>query len=134
MIRRPPRSTLFPYTTLFRSVERAELAQRLDVEHEDLGLERLAELVARLAHAGEDDPPGRKARAQRAEELAARHDVGAGAGARERAEHAEIPVGLDRVADDVRDLGEGVVVAPVALQQGRLPVAVGRPSDVRGGA
>src|SRR3712207_8073827 len=24
MIRRPPRSTLFPYTTLFRSVERAE--------------------------------------------------------------------------------------------------------------
>src|SRR5256885_7325187 len=26
MIRRPPRSTLFPYTTLFRSVERADAA------------------------------------------------------------------------------------------------------------
>src|SRR5256885_7125342 len=26
MIRRPPRSTLFPYTTLFRSVERAAIA------------------------------------------------------------------------------------------------------------
>src|SRR2546426_5707797 len=26
MIRRPPRSTLFPYTTLFRSAERASLA------------------------------------------------------------------------------------------------------------
>src|SRR5256885_3577687 len=26
MIRRPPRSTLFPYTTLFRSVQRAEHA------------------------------------------------------------------------------------------------------------
>src|SRR2546430_12613986 len=26
MIRRPPRSTLFPYTTLFRSPDRAELA------------------------------------------------------------------------------------------------------------
>src|SRR2546425_8480016 len=25
MIRRPPRSTLFPYTTLFRSIERAHL-------------------------------------------------------------------------------------------------------------
>src|SRR2546430_11484930 len=25
MIRRPPRSTLFPYTTLFRSLDRAEL-------------------------------------------------------------------------------------------------------------
>src|SRR5256885_10494146 len=27
MIRRPPRSTLFPYTTLFRSVEPAEVKQ-----------------------------------------------------------------------------------------------------------
>src|SRR2546430_14795975 len=36
MIRRPPRSTLFPYTTLFRSgvllVARQELVSRLDVE------------------------------------------------------------------------------------------------------
>src|SRR3712207_9465905 len=31
MIRRPPRSTLFPYTTLFRSVEVAALGQ-LDVD------------------------------------------------------------------------------------------------------
>src|SRR5258708_27396674 len=32
MIRRPPRSTLFPYTTLFRSpsMNRAEIEQRLD--------------------------------------------------------------------------------------------------------
>src|SRR5258708_29662199 len=29
MIRRPPRSTLFPYTTLFRSREDPELVQRL---------------------------------------------------------------------------------------------------------
>src|SRR5260221_4692658 len=29
MIRRPPRSTLFPYTTLFRSVHRADLRLRL---------------------------------------------------------------------------------------------------------
>src|SRR5260221_8296572 len=28
MIRRPPRSTLFPYTTLFRSLEQAERASR----------------------------------------------------------------------------------------------------------
>src|SRR2546422_4382500 len=31
MIRRPPRSTLFPYTTLFRSPSRLELAE--EVEH-----------------------------------------------------------------------------------------------------
>src|SRR2546426_1803822 len=42
MIRRPPRSTLFPYTTLFRSVEHAaeprELAaERCDVLGNELG-------------------------------------------------------------------------------------------------
>src|SRR3712207_8723416 len=40
MIRRPPRSTLFPYTTLFRSLR----LLRLDGEvHHDLGAERLPE-------------------------------------------------------------------------------------------
>src|SRR3712207_9025770 len=36
MIRRPPRSTLFPYTTLFRSavVEQVELRRLLDAEPE----------------------------------------------------------------------------------------------------
>src|SRR5256885_12275998 len=34
MIRRPPRSTLFPYTTLFRSKpDRVELAKKLGAEH-----------------------------------------------------------------------------------------------------
>src|SRR3712207_8997605 len=32
MIRRPPRSTLFPYTTLFRSVERPQRAQVDDLD------------------------------------------------------------------------------------------------------
>src|SRR2546426_4186274 len=38
MIRRPPRSTLFPYTTLFRSVP------PVGVHHEDLQLARLDEV------------------------------------------------------------------------------------------
>src|SRR5690625_7689938 len=29
MLRRPPRSTLFPYTTLFRSLDRVHVVQRL---------------------------------------------------------------------------------------------------------
>src|SRR3712207_7647033 len=41
MIRRPPRSTLFPYTTLFRSSGPARVARRLSVHHA---------LQARLAH------------------------------------------------------------------------------------
>src|SRR5438874_5805914 len=33
MIRRPPRSTLFPYTTLFRSIDHHELAQHRRCGH-----------------------------------------------------------------------------------------------------
>src|SRR5690349_23687962 len=52
MIRRPPRSTLFPYTTLFRSVVVLELVEDL--------LERLAQQVgqdvqpAAVGHADDD--------------------------------------------------------------------------------
>src|SRR5256885_9418106 len=43
MIRRPPRSTLFPYTTLFRSGERARVGQqRGQVGHAGFGGEHLA--------------------------------------------------------------------------------------------
>src|SRR2546425_12426551 len=45
MIRRPPRSTLFPYTTLFRSVVRAVSYER-EVVHDALGGD--AEAVARV--------------------------------------------------------------------------------------
>src|SRR5258707_11694581 len=44
MIRRPPRSTLFPYTTLFRSAMwSAEQRQRLWLENEALRCEGLAQ-------------------------------------------------------------------------------------------
>src|SRR3712207_7191280 len=53
MIRRPPRSTLFPYTTLFRSLISARVEpQRRDGREPPprlLGLERLVELAQQLA-------------------------------------------------------------------------------------
>src|SRR3712207_8229542 len=42
MIRRPPRSTLFPYTTLFRSGRGAELREELLEDGEDLRVEGAA--------------------------------------------------------------------------------------------
>src|SRR3712207_7087184 len=49
MIRRPPRSTLFPYTTLFRSDEEAEgLRQRLSAQEARLAELRDDVLEARL--------------------------------------------------------------------------------------
>src|SRR5258708_28734504 len=56
MIRRPPRSTLFPYTTLFRSVldarqpERRRRPARRRVDHDDLVRERSEEHTSELHH------------------------------------------------------------------------------------
>src|SRR2546422_6371265 len=55
MIRRPPRSTLFPYTTLFRSVALARRTERLDDVAEVGGM-----LIAEEA----DEAPIGKARQQ----------------------------------------------------------------------
>src|SRR5437588_2297489 len=44
MIRRPPRSTLFPYTTLFRSIDRL-LQHALFVAHDDVGRAQLDEAL-----------------------------------------------------------------------------------------
>src|SRR5256885_7055705 len=38
MIRRPPRSTLFPYTTLFRSKLKDEFGDKLSIVYKDLPL------------------------------------------------------------------------------------------------
>src|SRR5687767_15465763 len=61
MIRRPPRSTLFPYTTLFRSVhhqigEGARVAARLPNPrmHDDAGLQA-DNVVALLRHARSEE-------------------------------------------------------------------------------
>src|SRR3712207_7947323 len=52
MIRRPPRSTLFPYTTLFRSLLEGAgegLAVGAVVEHEQLAVD-VAELLGQVEH------------------------------------------------------------------------------------
>src|SRR3712207_9097875 len=56
MIRRPPRSTLFPYTTLFRSVGEVEegvAAARLPAEIDALGGVEAALAQADAVHVGE---------------------------------------------------------------------------------
>src|SRR5690242_20990307 len=62
MIRQPPRSTLFPYTTLFRSLPRLEVAPLLAVELRRLGEE---ERLARQVDAVAQDV-GRRAHLRRA--------------------------------------------------------------------
>src|SRR2546430_6735463 len=48
MIRRPPRSTLFPYTTLFRSLDRVDLTDRMTHKPNELsGGQRQRVAIAR---------------------------------------------------------------------------------------
>src|SRR5256885_11825460 len=53
MIRRPPRSTLFPYTTLFRS----RSARPVEAEVRGLVAEPIAALARHMRHAGRRAPP-----------------------------------------------------------------------------
>src|SRR2546430_13135554 len=55
MIRRPPRSTLFPYTTLFRS----RLRSRLQIQNDRIRGKRIADAKAAIP---ESEPPGFVAR------------------------------------------------------------------------
>src|SRR6266550_9229347 len=57
MIRRPPRSTLFPYTTLFRSVRTPEIDLRELVDAE--GLRQLAAVVGVVGQEPLEDRPAR---------------------------------------------------------------------------
>src|SRR2546430_9567272 len=76
MIRRPPRSTLFPYTTLFRSLKVAQL------EHGDWGV-RAAEAARggsigvlpdpRCFHRAQPRPPGRPSQDRKSTRLNSSH-------------------------------------------------------------
>src|SRR5258707_5248807 len=62
MIRRPPRSTLFPYTTLFRSLRKSELLQnaasRRVRERRERGVEAGSRMMKHIVH--HSNPPDRK--------------------------------------------------------------------------
>src|SRR5256885_12946851 len=57
MIRRPPRSTLFPYTTLFRSLERASDAGVGRVIRRRLPLERRRQILVAVHDRAVDQLP-----------------------------------------------------------------------------
>ena len=91
----------------------AQLRHRLDIDLMNAGGERRRHLGRRLADPRKDDPLGRDAGGQRAAQLAFRDDVGPRSEAGEVAQHGEVGVCLDRVADQ-RPLGrEGIGKPPV---------------------
>src|SRR2546427_12907712 len=70
MIRRPPRSTLFPYTTLFRSLERQEMGIHAPPPDHVAARRREAHPAEPRQHRARQEDRSADARAQRRAELA----------------------------------------------------------------
>src|SRR3989441_13171652 len=104
MIRRPPRSTLFPYTTLFRSRPGAEgileSTQRLDRPHaEGVGVSISGSLVRRFLGAGMGPVPNQKPEGAEDDAL---HDAGDPEGVREGGGGLRAPRRPRRQDDEVQ--------------------------------
>src|SRR3712207_4592450 len=118
MIRRPPRSTLFPYTTLFRSVDEAEVA----VLVVGVGDARLSARALGDGRVGERDVVGRRdaeragAHLEEAVALVGERPVGVAGDEDGLAAHAPGDVVEEEVAL-AREAGGPVAVARVRRQR-----------------
>src|SRR6266480_3060789 len=90
-------------------VQRKQLFLRFDVEHQYAGMESVFDFLLFLADPRKDNFFRVGADFQRAEKLAARHDVKAAAFLREAAQQREVGIGLHRKTDDMASLGEGLI-------------------------
>ena len=79
MIRRPPRSTLFPYTTLFQSIAGKKVAQRSaeQGQQEDEQNERIGDLEQQQAPPEPDQPAPAPSMLDQLNQLTALHEQGA---------------------------------------------------------
>src|SRR5256886_15807395 len=120
MIRRPPRSTLFPYTTLFRSLPFPEQRRPVAGVAERLGLRRqVPDRVLRIAkvQAGQPRPvPAESGRLVEQPVLERELEAGAITAARAKHEVNRIVLGYGRL----------VIVARAPAGQRTHPVRLGR--------
>ena len=108
--------------------EPTQLRHRLDIDVAHARGDGGLQLVIGLPDPAEDDPLGGEPGGERAQQLAARDDIGPRPAVREQPQHREIAVRLHGVADPVRQRAEGRVETGEALADHRGVVHVrGRP-------
>ena len=100
-------------------VDAFELLGGFHIEHEDARQQSLLDFPGFFAHAGINYLFGRHSGAQGAEQFPAGDDIRARSFPGQDAQQAQIGVGLDRVAGQMRDSGEGRVEGPVVSLQSR---------------
>src|SRR3712207_2068217 len=101
MIRRPPRSTLFPYTTLFRSLLQGEEVP--DVQNPRAEGEEQADGPEPLAR---DEDAGRQGREDHRRERAVEPDEGGPARVAAGALGQQVPDGVEKAGDQHQPQGE----------------------------
>ena len=111
--------------------QRQQFRLAFDIELIDAGIQRGAHLFAGLADARENDLARRNSRRQRLRQLAARHNVGAGAQLGQRLEHRQVAIGLDRIGDQ-RALGQRFGKDFVVPLQRGAGIAIERRADLFG--
>ena len=97
-------------------IDQRQLGFGFAVEAFDLVLERVVDLLRSFADAGEDDGPRIGAGFQHAKQLAAGNDVESRAGFGEQLQDRQIAVGLDGIADLVRNIAEGALVGLKSIE------------------
>ena len=112
-----------------RGDHRVQLGGRLDVQEPDARPDRLLELRAGLAHPREHNRRGVESGRECPAQLADGHDIGPGAKRLEHLEDPDIPVGLDRVANAVRHVVQGVVQRVILSPDEVGAVHINRRSD-----
>src|SRR2546430_5961788 len=103
MIRRPPRSTLFPYTTLFRSGRAFGIGERT-LDEFGIAVTWLNARLLAAALAGRANREPAKTYAEAAK-LARRHPIVVMAGTRPRPTPARVSAALPRVVPAPRNVG-----------------------------
>ncbi len=84
-----------------------EFGDQFDIEAQDVRRETGIEFLRLLAYARKHDLLRRHAGLQRPGEFAARNHIGARAQTRERCDNGLVGIGLERIADQRIDIGEG---------------------------
>ena len=112
------------------AVQSFQFAFRFDVEALDACGERLAHVVAALAHAGEYGLSRIAAGRNHACQFAARNDVETAAHSREQIQDGKIRIGFHRVADQMRSCPEGPVVVAESLLERRAGIDKARRAEL----
>ncbi len=109
--------------------ELMQLGHRLDIDLVNVRVERRVQFGAGLADARKDDALRRNPGGERAPHLAFGNHIGTGTETGEDAQHRQVRIGLDRIADQRPNRRQGIVQRAVLPRERRRRIKIERRAD-----